>query len=62
MVKQIGGTTYVRITANNVEIDANWNFFNDFLEAATYLEANVVKLDGYEYGFVKISKEWWKPD
>lgn len=56
--KQVGGTTFVRITANNVEIDATWNFFNDFVAAKTYFSLSVVKLPGVEYGLVKTTKEW----
>ena len=60
MPKQVGGTKFVRIVVNNIEIDAHWNFFADIKAAADYLAKEVVKAECDTYGFVHITKEWYQ--
>lgn len=48
----------VQITANEMPIDAHWNFFEDTKEAIKHL-ATLTKLPNVTYGFLETKMELW---
>jgi hypothetical protein len=58
MAIKVSETVFIRITHNDVEIDAHWNYFNDAEAARAYFNQHVVKTGACDrYGFVIINKQ-----
>lgn len=51
--------SYVRITMNEAEIDAGWNFFEDSVSAIKYFEEHKWRSDA-KYGIMTVYKELWE--
>lgn len=49
----IKSKSYVRITINEAEIDAGWNFFEDSISAMKYFEEHKWRSDA-KYGLVTV--------
>jgi hypothetical protein len=53
-------SSYVQITSFESAIDAHWNSFETLEDAIKYLETEMVKKPGVEYGFVVVKNDLWK--
>lgn len=50
---------YVCITADGIEIDADWNMFEDMAAAGKYLAESLAKMPSVRYGFLQIKQTHW---
>ena len=58
-LQAIGSHRSVRITCDNIPIDAPWNFFNNVAEARTYANENMTFIKNRQYGVIDIKSEQW---
>lgn len=60
MAIKVSETSFVRITHNDVEIDAHWNHFSDAEAARAYFNQHMVKKPCDRYGYVTINKQGYE--